>query len=76
MKYRDVITETELRDTAIVFVGRVFMRHMQANHNADFEACDDPYCRAAWPIEHDLRLFQTDSILALGQGVEVTHVPD
>lgn len=32
-------------------IADAFKRHCAENHNADFEACDDPQCKAAYELE-------------------------
>lgn len=32
-------------------IAAAYRRHCEANHNADFEACDDPQCQAACELE-------------------------
>lgn len=32
-------------------IAAAFKRHCTENHNADFEACDDPQCKTACELE-------------------------
>ena len=37
-----------------LFIARVFLRHCEQHHNADYEACPDRWCRVAYWLEQRL----------------------